>query len=201
MRLSEAADVIGVTKQTLWRAVKAGKLEATRKKRGGKRKEYDVTEDALAAYKREFIDSMEVPVVTTVTPDETPVTERSQRNVTDVTGETLHNVMGVTPDGSAAEMFSVMLDRLTRAERRAVELEITLRQHQNLLTENAESLQENRAEVLEAEAKVKAEQAQREAKEAELVRLTEELKEARTTIVEWETRRQRPWWKKMFNAG
>lgn len=93
------------------------------------------------------------------------------------------------------------MDRLTRAERRSVELELTLRQHQNLLTEHAESLQENRAEVLEAEAKVKAEQAQREAKEAELVRLTEELKEARTTIAEWETRRQRPWWKKMWGKS
>lgn len=100
-----------------------------------------------------------------------------------------------------AEVYLALVDRLTRAERRAVELELTLRQHQNLLTEHAESLQENRAEVLQAEARANAEQAEREAKEAELVRLTEELKEARSTIADWESKRKRPWWKKMFNAG
>ena len=74
-----------------------------------------------------------------------------------------------------------------------MELELMLRQHQNLLTENAESLQEGRAEVLQAQAKAKA-------REAELRALEEELKEARSTIADWESRRKRPWWKKMFSA-
>lgn len=243
MRLSEAADVIGVTKQTLWRAVKAGKLEAVRIKRGSRRAEYDVTEDAIAAYQAEYLECTEVPVVTDVTEkplrsdipvtdateeamatyqvkyhvtDQTlndhtavtddyqveyHVTEETLRADTPVTDETSRYATPVTPvSGPPAEVYSLMLDRISRAERRNVELELILRQHQNLLAENAESLQEGRAEALETEAKLQAERREREAKEAAIAQLTEELKEARSTIAQWEEQRQRPWWKKIFSA-
>ena len=248
MRLSEAADVIGVTKHTLWRAVKAGKLEAVRIKRGSRRAEYDVTEDAIAAYQAEYLECTEVPVVTDVTEkplrSDIPVTDATEEAmatyqvkyhvadqtlndhtataVTDetnyqveyhVTEETLHADTPVTDEtsryatpvtpvsGPPAEVYSLMLDRISRAERRNVELELILRQHQNLLAENAESLQEGRAEALEAEAKLEAERREREAKEAAITQLTEELKEARSTLAQWEEQRQRPWWKKIFSAG
>jgi len=195
MRLSEAADVIGVTKQTLWRAVKAGKLEAVRIKRGSRRAEYDVTEDAIAAYQAEYLESIEVPVIT-------DVTDETLRNDTPVTDETSRYATPVTPvSGPPAEVYSLMLDRISRAERRNVELELILRQHQNLLAENAESLQEGRAETLEIEAKFEEERREREAKEAAIAQLTEELKEARSTLAQWEEQRQRPWWKKIFSAG
>lgn len=199
MKLSEAADLTGVTKQTIWRAVKAGKLEATRINRGGKKAEFDVTKEALETYRQDFLDATVTPVVTDVS-DVTHENFDDVTDVTDVTDIALHPVTDVALEPNMPAIYLGLVDRLTRAECRNVELEFIVRQHKNLLTENSESLQENRAKVLQAEAKVEVEKTARAAKESELALLSAELKEARTQIAEWSERR-RPWWRRVFNAG
>ena len=131
--------------------------------------------------------------------------------------------------GPPVELYMAMMDRVTRSERRSVELEIELKKYRLLLTENAESIVQREAQVKESDAK--REEAERllqereiekqkvlsEANEtAEKLRLAEEqlaiiraeaqasneqLKEARSEIDTWKERRNRPWWKKMFSAG
>ncbi len=71
-----------------------------------------------------------------------------------------------------AEVYIALIDRLSRAERRSVELELQLRQSQRLLSENAESITEKEALAREARAQLEAVD---EAKQAEIVRLAEEL--------------------------
>ena len=86
-----------------------------------------------------------------------------------------------------AEVYIALIDRLSRAERRSVELELALRQSQRLLSENAESITEK--EALAAQVKAQLQEAEethrieaealleREAriKEAEVERLAQEL--------------------------
>ena len=53
-----------------------------------------------------------------------------------------------------AEVYIALIDRLSRSERRSIELEIALRQSQRLLTENSESITEKEALAKEARAKL-----------------------------------------------
>ncbi len=71
--------------------------------------------------------------------------------------------------------------RLTRAERRAVELELALQQSQRLLAENAESIAEREARAKEAEAKAD-----------QLVATLEAAPQKRSSWFSWLTRRHRP---------
>ena len=184
MKLSEAAEILDVPKQKLWRAVKAGKLDAVKKKQGSKRAEYDVTEEALQSYQQEYLE----PESETVTSDDTSEAIRDDaRRYGDTTG--------VTHEDSQGIIYSLMLDRLTRAERRSIELELLLRQQQNLLTENAESVQEKIAEKMQAEVKAKKaeEQSKILALEVESLKTQMMAQEA-----QWNEMRK-PWWRKIFS--
>lgn len=106
--------------------------------------------------------------------------ERTEPNETEHIEHDEHSGFSSPP----LELYVEMLDRLQRAERRAIELELQLRQSQRLLTENAESIVEREARVRESEAReIEAERklAEKEsAQRAEIDRLAEELDTLRT---------------------
>ena len=90
------------------------------------------------------------------------------------------------------ELYLALVDRLQRAERRTVELELTLRQSQRLLTENAESITEKDALFQQSQAKIEAIakeseaklKAVEEAREAETAKLRAELETTRNQLLE-----------------
>lgn len=84
------------------------------------------------------------------------------------------------PIAPPAEVYIALIDRLSRAERRSVELELQLRQSQHLLTENAESITEKEALAMEARAKLEAVESD---KQAELARMAAELETAKAKEV------------------
>ena len=193
------ADLVGRSKRQIYKHIKSGRIPA-------------VKPNANTAYQieRSEVDLFIAEFGGPGSLDDTANRRDQARTDTD---DSSHRVTTVheqsrTAVNPPAEVYALMLDRLTRAERRAVELELTLRQHQTLLTEHAESLQENRAEVLESEAVLKeeverrteaeelAELAQREAAQAkiELETLKTELRDKEQAWAE----ARKPWWKKMF---
>lgn len=204
------ADLVGRSKRQIYKHIKNGTISATKPNRNTA---YMIERSEVERFLREFGDNG--------SQDDT--VNGHERSRTDVNRTTFDDATGHEPSRTGAnsttqgdmkvhepsrtdvnpptEVYSMMIDRIARAERRNVELEIILRQHQNLLTENAESLQEGRAEALQAEAKAELERKQREHKEGELEKALEELKEARAVIADWEERRSRPWWKKIFSAS
>ena len=177
MTLSEAADFLDIPQKRLYRAVKSGKLNATKRHQGG-RWEYLVARDDLEEFARETdrpVDQDTELSRPTGRPTQRPVdqvpTDRStdrptDRPVADPTDRPIEN--------PPVELYLALVDRLQRAERRTVELELTLRQSQRLLTENAESITEKEALVLESQAKIEAIE---QAKQAERDRLTAALDE------------------------
>lgn len=97
------------------------------------------------------------------------------------------------------ELYLALVDRLQRAERRTVELELTLRQSQRLLSENAESITEKEALRCEVQAQLAASEAVNQleiaklnleiealaqTKAAEEARLSAELEETRHRLEE-----------------
>ncbi len=73
------------------------------------------------------------------------------------------------------ELYLALVDRLQRAERRTVELELTLQQSQRLLCENAESITEREARAKQAEAIVEQHQQREQELAAENARIAAEL--------------------------
>lgn len=198
MTLQDAADHLQIPKKRLWRAVKTGQLEAVQVQKGG-RWEYRVTSDALEAYRR-ILETEDTGwndaerIVSTGTsrlgmerpeldPDGTTDTERPGT----WSGAERPKWNGAeragTPVSPAApaEVYIALIDRLTRAERRSVELELQLQQSRRLLTENAESIVEKEAFALEARAQL---QAVEDAKQNEISRLSSELEAARLQLEE-----------------
>ncbi len=149
MTLSQAAELIGIPQKRLYRAVKAGKLKAVQRHQGS-RWEYLVTREELREFERSVARPDDQDSIPTATDPETGPT-------------------GQPP----VELYLALVDRLQRAERRTVELELTLRQSQRLLSENAESITEKEAQALGARAQL---QALEDAKQLELERLASELK-------------------------
>ena len=147
LTLQAAADQLEMTKKRLWRAVKAGKLEAIKVEVGGSW-EYQVSINALELYRDTIPVSRDSG---TPCPATTEVSRDASRDMS-------RDSVPVSRDGGTAsppvELYLEMLDRLQRAERRAVELEIALQQSQRLLTENAESIVESATLLKEAEAKI-----------------------------------------------
>jgi hypothetical protein len=83
------------------------------------------------------------------------------------------------PSHPPVELYLALVDRLQRAERRTVELELTLQQSQRLLCENAESITEREARAKQAEAVV-AQHQQREQELAAQLQAVEEAKNLET---------------------
>ena len=99
MNLQEAAEKLDITKKKLWRAVKAGNIEAIRKQVGN-RWEYRVTEKALEDYRLGYLVSRELDAVKTEQPGTTGNEEPLVIN-----------------------SFSELQERLAASEQRARELE------------------------------------------------------------------------------
>lgn len=159
MNLQEAADELQITKKRLWRAVKAGKVPAERVDIGGKW-EYHVTPEAVEVYRSTLATERDTePMERTSGPHHQDTERTAYRSTIPPAG---------THPGPPVEVYAMMLDRLQRAERRAVELELTLQQQQRLLCENAESITEREARARQAEA-IAAERQQREQELAEEV--------------------------------
>ena len=153
MTLSQAAELIDVPQKRLYRAVKAGKLKAVQHHQGS-RWEYMVTREDLEEFERSTVRPVDGDTLPTVTDH--------------ATGRPGHPT-----DQPPVELYLALVDRLQRAERRTVELELTLRQSQRLLAENAESITEKEALAQEARAQL---QAIEDAKQVEIERLASELK-------------------------
>ena len=189
MTLSEAAEFIGVPQKRLYRAVKAGKLPASRRHQGS-RWEYLITREDLEAFDRTTmrpVDQDGRPVATDQKTDR-PTREATERPTDQ-------------PAHPPVELYLALVDRLQQAERRTVELELTLRQSQRLLAENAESITEKETLAREAQAKqdeierlssqlvasqeaeAKLRQAE-EARKVETERLTAELETTRLQLQE-----------------
>lgn len=192
MTLQEAAEHLQTTKKRLWRAVKGGQLEAVQVQKGH-RWEYRVTPEALEAY-RQILDTEEnawsdaervVPTGTTrsVTfrneSEHFVPTDRERPGTWNQVERPTWN--DLEPPSPPAEVYIALIDRLSRAERRSVELELQLRQSQRLLTENAESITEKEALAREAQAQL---QVVEDAKQVEIERLAAELELTRSQLVE-----------------
>jgi DNA repair exonuclease SbcCD ATPase subunit len=172
MTLQEAADELQISKKRLWRAVKAGKVPAERVEIGGKW-EYHVTAAAAEAYRSTLeMERDAVPMDRTSGTHHQDTERDANRSTVPLAGTHAAPPLGV---------YEMMLDRLQRAERRAVELELTLRQQQRLLTENAESIIEKDARAVEARAQL---QAVEDAKQSEIERLSSELETTRRQLEE-----------------
>jgi DNA repair exonuclease SbcCD ATPase subunit len=192
MTLRGASEYLGISKNRIWRAVKDGHLAAEEGRFKGQ-KALTVTQGDLDEWAKVWLTAedlegasaskhLEAPCRDLGVPDkhlevfdeefEAPNEhlEASQGVQSRFKGVWSHSDESLRDDLVAALERSHQEVRLV--ERRAIELELQLRQHQMLLTENAESLQERDARVKEAEAKL---QAIEDAKQAELNRLTEEL--------------------------
>lgn len=214
LTLKQAADRLGVTKKKVYRAVSNGHLEANEGTWRGQTALKVSTED-LDKWAMEWLDhSSATPVPPQEHPQDTPEAPQEYVEVTPVS----EPEYPVSPQGHPAspppEVYVAMMDRVARAERRAVELEFEMKKHRLLLAENAESVHEREAKIRETEAKfielneiVKDKDDERDRARSEAAQAKAEAELLRSTInemtMENETLRAekgRPWWKKMFSS-
>ena len=169
MNLQEAAEKLDITKKKLWRAVKAGNVEAIRKQVGN-RWEYRVTEKALEAYRLDYLVSRELDAVEV----ERPGIARNEDKPLVINS------------------YSELEERLAASEQRARELEEAFTRTVRYRAK-AEREREALADRL-SDAEAEAEKARTEAKAATLY-----LKEARTLIQGWDERRkQDSFWRRLI---
>lgn len=199
MNLKEAAESLDIPKRRLWRAVKAGNLEATRQRRGSQW-EYVVTEEALEAYRAACLESLNE------TGGADGTAPAQFHGAGGVESFDTHGAAGVERYGTGgsggapgfhAPTAEQILDRLEASNRRAAILELQLQQTQRLLCERNDDQHEREARAREAEEKAMQAQEQANALAIELESLKTEMsaREAR-----WAEERQasKPWWKRMF---
>lgn len=195
MTLRGASEHLNISKNRIWRAVKDGHLVAEEGKFKGQTALL-VTQADLEAWAHEWMSPEELEVFERPeAPDKQPEVPRKHLEVLEGVYEVpqgVHEVFeGVyeVPQGASKRSKAVLgpesslredlvgaLERahqeLRLVERRANELEFQLRQHQMLLTENAESLLEREALLKHASAKLEVTEAERQ---AEVERLALEL--------------------------
>lgn len=179
MSIQEVADLLGVSKKKIWQAVKDGTLPAEKVQKGNAWR-YLITADDVETY-RAVMDSpagWEPVSQCSGNVSEPAPSRREYGGNGNATRETAGNAreMQAPPLG----VYEMMLDRLQRAERRTVELELTLRQQQRLLAENAESITEREARARQAEAVATEHQQREEELAAEISRLQNALQSVRT---------------------
>ena len=241
LTLKQAATRLGVTKKRIYRAVSSGHLEATEGTYRGQTA-LKVKIDDLEKWAQEWVDDTpelieEYPATALGVPQEyslgTPEVPQSHTRGTPVppqeypesapdspvsyswsTPEAPPSHPGGTPV-PPPEAYVAMLDRVARAERRAVELEFEMRKHRLLLAENAESVHEREAVLKETQAKfqelnevVKDKEEERDLARSEATQAKAEAELLRDKLnqltMENETlwaQKRKPWWKKMFSAG
>ena len=174
MGIQEVADLLGVSKKKIWKAVKDEELRAVKVRKGNAWR-YLIEPEDIEAYRQVMDDSKGWEVVSQ---DDGTVSETAphQAQTEDNAGKWQRNTFETheKPTGPPVELYIEMLDRLQRAERRAIELEMQLRQSQRLLTEHAESVVEREARAQEAEAKEAAQRVEVERLAHELTRVQED---------------------------
>ena len=138
---------------------------AAEKRRISGRKVWSVCEDDLITWAKAWLDPEELEIANLAvnTSEQVSEQERTTANVHEqprtVVNEHERTELNTseqsehTSPSPPLELYVEMLDRLQRAERRAVELEMQLRLSQRLLTENAESIVEREARARQAEEK------------------------------------------------
>ena len=179
-----------------------GILKADKRRVGG-RSVWTVLEPDLSRWAEEFLDDSEIsnpsfPNVREQT-GERPRTSANDHEHSPEHSRTFASEHeqteaneGEQSSNPPVELYLALVDRLQRAERRTVELELTLRQSQRLLTENAESITEKDALFQQSQAKIEAIakeseaklKAVEEAREAETAKLRVELETTRNQLLE-----------------
>lgn len=199
LTLQEAADQIGTSRSRLWRAMSEGYLGVEKRRVGG-RSVWTVLESDLTKWAQEFLSTLDLPLeeVPTNGPEQIFERSRTTANVHEQNSEHPRTSASVheqsrtntneqssnSPSHPPVELYLALVDRLQRAERRTVELELNLRQSQRLLCENAESITEREARAKQAEA-VAEQHRQREQELAEEnVRVAAELEATRRQLAE-----------------
>lgn len=208
LTIQEAADFLGTSRSRIWRATKRGEILAERERRGG-RKVWTVLESDLLRWAKSWLESSELNAVNGLNEH----SEQVERSVNELNERSEHSERTNLNEAEQTSPLSDvvylgLVDRLTYAERKATELEITLRQHQLLLAENAESLHEDRAAAQEAiakkaEADSLREKALQEAARAkvELESLKAELSLTKAENEKLWSEKRRPWYKRWFSKS
>ena len=186
LTLQEAAALFGTSRSRVWRAMNDGHLPAEKRRVGG-RSTWTVLEQDLQKWAEEWLDESELLSERQILNNSEQVSNSSERSRTFMnehertrTNEAEQPRTFVSErieheSSPPLELYLEMLDRLQRAERRSVELELQLRQSQRLLTENAESITEKEALASAARAQL---QATEDSKQIEIARLAAELEAA-----------------------
>lgn len=188
MTLRGAAEYLGTSKNRIWRAVKDGHLPAEEGRYKGQKAWMVSEKDALRWAEEWMAPEERGPLEHHEVPSEIPHNNlEAPQGAIEVPCGTSEGSKGVRSSTSRSlkDDLVAALERSHRevifAERRAVELELQLRQHQMLLTENAESIQEREAQARQAEAQLKLVE---DAKQREIERLNAELESTRQRLIE-----------------
>lgn len=185
LTLQEAADQIGTSRSRLWRAMSEGHL-AVEKRRVGGRSVWTVLESDLTNWAQEFLSTPDLPLEAVPADSPEQISERSQTtaNVHEQWRTNTNEQSSSSPSHPPVELYLALVDRLQRAERRTVELELNFRQSQRLLCENAESITEQEARAKQAEALVEQHRQREQELAEENVRVVAELEATRQQLVE-----------------
>ena len=195
LTLQEAADQLKTSRSRLWRAMSEGHLSVEKRRVAG-RSVWTVLESDLAKWADEFLsDTLEPSPGGTANESgqssEHPRTtvnyreqsfERTRANAND--HEQSRSSTNEQSSYPPVELYLALVDRVQRAERRTVELELTLQQSQRLLCENAESITEREARAKQAEAIVEQHQQREHELATENARIAAELAAARLQLDE-----------------
>ena len=190
--LAEAADLAGCSRDTIRRAAQKGELKAELGP-GVRGPQWWILETDLQLWleERDAVlstaealrssaqqDGAEHGTVKKVPCSATHETPAQLSTAEVLRSSAQHDIAQHSTASPPAEVYIALIDRLSRSERRAIELELALRQSQRLLTENAESITEKEALAKEARAKI---QEIEKAQQSELENLTSQLAAAQET--------------------
>lgn len=213
LTLQEAADQIGTSRSRLWRAMSDGNLNVEKRRVAG-RSVWTVLEVDLVRWAEEFLsEARETSEADSADVHEhepehsrtfantrgqsfersrTSTNDREQssehpRTTVNVREQQRMNTSEQTsehPPQPPVELYLALVDRVQRAERRTVELELTLQQSQRLLCENAESITEREAQVKQVAAEAELHKQRENDLATENARLAAELEATRHQLLE-----------------
>lgn len=199
LTLQEAADQIGTSRSRLWRAMSDGNL-SVKKRRVSGRSVWTVLEEDLVRWAEEFLAEVaEISEANTADVREhEPEQSRTFTNDREQSSEQLRTSVSEReqqrtntreqtsehPPQPPVELYLALVDRVQRAERRTVELELTLQQSQRLLCENAESITEREAQVKQVAAEAELHKQRENDLATENARLAAELEATRHQLLE-----------------
>lgn len=199
LTLQEASDQIGTSRSRLWRAMSDGNL-SVKKRRVSGRSVWTVLEQDLVRWAEEFLAEVaeisetntadvhehEPEHFRTSTNDREPNSEhlRTSANKREQQEANTSEQTSEHPPQPPVELYLALVDRVQRAERRTVELELTLQQSQRLLCENAESITEREAQVKQVAAEAEQHKQRENDLATENARLAAELEATRHQLLE-----------------